>query len=112
MVTISPGSISLIYSAPMTWNAQVSLLTAYPSPSFPSTRGRSPYLSRQAYILLAVMIRKAKAPSTSLRAFSIEKILGLCASALSFFIRCASTSLSDDDWNRLPLSSNDLRRME
>ena len=37
-------------------------------------------------------------------------LFGLCASALSFFIRCASTSLSEDDWKRLPRSSRDLRR--
>ena len=54
---------------------------------------------------LAVMMRNANAPSIMLSASTIEWMRGRCALRVSFLIRWASTSLSDDDWKRLPLFS-------
>ena len=46
IVTISPGSTSRTYSAPMMSSAQVSDARIQPSPIRPSTKGRTPSGSR------------------------------------------------------------------
>ena len=61
--TISPGSISLIYSAPMISRAHVSDVRIYELLSFPRIKGRTPSGSLIPIIILSTRATSAYAPS-------------------------------------------------
>ena len=101
ITTISPGSISRTNSAPMMSSAQVSELSAQPSPTRPSTSGRTPSGSRTPISLVRVMATTENAPSTRRRASFIRSGIDFCKERA---IRWMMHSLSDEDWKIEPRS--------
>ena len=87
-------------------SAQVSELSTQPSPSWPSTSGRTPSGSRTPMSLLRVMATMENAPSTRRSASSIRSVMVRCSERA---MRWMMHSLSDEDWKIEPRSISSRR---
>ena len=107
-ITISPGSMSRTYSAPMMSSAQVSDDSTQPSPTRPSISGRTPSASRTPISLERVSATMEKAPST-------RRSASFMRSGMFFWIeraiRWMMHSVSEPDWKIEPCSINSARRL-
>ena len=109
ITTTSPFSISLINSAPIMSNAQVSDARTGESPIWPSTRGLMP---RGSLAPTSFFIRHAdKGVSAFYSLQRVDETVSEAGLFHFFAIRCNTTSVSDVVWQIAPLFISSLRNV-